>query len=177
MKFFLLGCITILALSAAGVCVFVYLGLLDLRADQSPSGFERKYAMAALDASTKRRAPELAHPIQTTDANLLEGMKLYETNCALCHGDPSIPQPVVGSSLYPAAPRFTEDPPDMPDNQNFYIIKYGIRWTGMPAWRNLFSDDQIGKLTAFCSQMGKLPPSVDQEWKKGKSSAKSGNGN
>jgi hypothetical protein len=45
----------------------------------------------------------------------------------------------------------------------------------MPGWGNNFSDDQLWKLTAFLSQMGKLPPSVDQEWRKSKSAAKEGN--
>jgi hypothetical protein len=42
----------------------------------------------------------------------------------------------------------------------------------MPGGGNNFSDDQLWKLTTFLSQMGKLSPSVDQEWKKGKSAAK-----
>jgi hypothetical protein len=45
----------------------------------------------------------------------------------------------------------------------------------MPSWGNIVSDDEIWKLTAFLSQMGKLPPSVDQEWKKWKKAVKSGN--
>ncbi len=157
--------------------VFLDFGFLSFRADQRPSGLEQKYATEAVDASTKRHAPDIKNPIQTTDADLLEGMKLYKANCAGCHGDPSNPQPVLGSSFYPPVPRFMEDPPDMPGSQNFYIITHGIRWTGMPAWGNLFSDDQIWKVTAFLSQIEKLPPSLDQEWKKGESVAKSGNGN
>jgi mono/diheme cytochrome c family protein len=51
-----------------------------------------------------------------------------------------------------------EDAPDMPENENFYvIIKHGIRFTGMPGWGKNFSDDQIWKLTSFLSQIGKLP--------------------
>jgi hypothetical protein len=34
---------------------------------------------------------------------------------------------------------------------------------------------QLWKLTAFLSQMGKLLPPIDQEWKNSKSAAKSGN--
>ena len=29
----------------------------------------------------------------------------------------------------------------MPENQNFYIIQHGIRWTGMPAWNKTLNDD------------------------------------
>jgi mono/diheme cytochrome c family protein len=177
MKFLLITCIMILVLVAGGVYAFLYLGLVSFRADQSPSAFEQKYAMKALDASTKHYAADIENPIQMTDANLLEGMKLYQAKCAGCHGDPGNPQFGVASPFYPPAPRFLKDPPDLPGSQNFYIIKHGIRWTGMPAWGNRLSDDQIWKLTAFLSQMGKLPPAVDQEWKKGKNAAGSGGGN
>lgn len=171
MKFFLIGCITTLALIAAGVYVFLNFGFLSFRADQSPSGFEQKYATEALDASIERHAPDIRNPIQATDSNLLEGIKLYKAHCAVCHGDPGDPKSVLGRSFYPPVPQFMGEPPDNPANQNFYITKHGIRLTGMPAWGNLLSDDQIWKLTAFLSQMEKLPPSVDQEWKKGESAA------
>jgi hypothetical protein len=48
-----------------------------------------------------------------------------------------------------------------------------IRSTGREPFHAGFrlSDDQTWKLTAFLSQMEKLPPSVDQEWKKGESAA------
>lgn len=167
MKFFVIAAIAIVALIAAGSYICLESGLLSFRADQSPSGFEQKYAMEALDASTKRHAPDIRNPLQATAADLLAGMKLYKTNCAGCHGDPSDPQPVFGESFYPPVPQFVKDPPDMPASQNFYITKHGIRLTGMPAWGNLLSDDQIWQLTAFLSDMEKLPSSVDQEWKKG----------
>ena len=171
----LMGCVITLSLIAVGAYAFVDLGLFNFRADQTPSKFEQKYAMQALDASTKRHAPDTKNPIVATDANLLEALKLYKANCAGCHGDPADPKPLFGSSFYPPVPRFMEDAPDMPENENFYIIKHGIRFTGMPGWGNIFSDDQIWTLAAFLSQMGSLPPSVDQEWKKGKNAAKSGN--
>ena len=174
MKFFLSGCVITLLLIAVGTYVFLSLGFFNFRADQTPSGFEQKYAMEARDASTKRHAPVIKNPVPATDANLLEAVKLYKTNCANCHGDPGDPKPIVGASFYPPVPRFMEDAPDMLENENFYIIKHGIRFTGMPGWGNNFSDDQLWKLTAFLSQISKLPPSVDQEWKKTKSAAKDG---
>jgi thiosulfate dehydrogenase len=172
---FLMGCIMTLSVLAVGTYLFLALGLFSFRADQPPSKFEQKHAMQALDASTKRHAPDTKNPIPETDANLLEASRLYKTDCASCHGDPSDRKPIVGSSFYPPAPRFMEDAPDMPENENFYIVKHGIRFTGMPGWENIVSDDQIWKLTAFLSRMGELPPSVDREWKKGKNATKGGN--
>lgn len=57
-----------------------------------------------------------------------------------------------------------EEKPDMTENQNFYIIEHGVHWTGMPAWGNTLSDEEIWKLVTFLSQMGKLPPSAEPAW-------------
>ena len=32
---------------------------------------------------------------------------------------------------------------EMRENENFYILKHGIRWTAMPGWKNALSDQQI----------------------------------
>ncbi|MHB8652443.1 MAG: c-type cytochrome [Terriglobia bacterium] len=166
MKFFL-GVITTVVVIGLGVVIYPRFGFLSFNADEQPSATESKLAMDAMDASIKRRAPALRNPVEPTEANLLEAMKLFKTNCALCHGDPGAPERVMGKSFYPPAPQFLKDPPDMPPNHNFYLIKHGIAWTGMPAWGRTLSDDQIWKLTTFLAQMDKLPPAVDQEWKMG----------
>ncbi|MGH9397891.1 MAG: c-type cytochrome [Terriglobia bacterium] len=174
---FIIGFIVAIILIVAGLYVFLEFGFMSFRADQSPSGFETKYAMKAVDASTKRNAPPLPNPFPVTDASLLASVKLYKEHCASCHGDPVTQQRVLGKSFYPPAPQFMTDAPDMPANQNFYIIKHGIRFTGMPAWGKLLSDNQIWQLTAFLSQMKKLPPPVDQEWQQGENTAKPENEN
>src|SRR5487761_289476 len=38
-------------------------------------------------------------------------------------------------------------------DQNFYIIQHGIRLSGMPAWKQSLSDQQIWQLTTFLSHM------------------------
>lgn len=58
-----------------------------------------------------------------------------------------------------------EGAPDMPSNQNFFITKYGVRWTGMPAWKGVLSDVEIWKVVAFLSKMNSLPPEVEKQWK------------
>jgi hypothetical protein len=75
MKFFLGWCIVTLLLIAAGAYVFLGRGLFSFRADQTPSGFEQKYAAQALDASTKRHASDIKPPIPLTDTNLLEAIQ------------------------------------------------------------------------------------------------------
>jgi hypothetical protein len=103
---------------------YVRFGFLDTRADIPVSGLEQRIAMPSLDASLDRRAPAITNPVDACDANLLAGIEIYQANCASCHGDVNHPHAALAEALYPRAPQFAEDAPDMPENQNFYIIQH-----------------------------------------------------
>ena len=155
---------TVLIIVIGGYIVLKF-GMVNTAADQTPSRLERRMAGTALDASVEKRAADLKNPLEATDVNILEGMRLYVQNCAGCHGSPKEPDAVFGSAFNPHVPQFMKQAPDMPDNENFYITKHGVRLTGMPAWGKLYDDDKLWKVTTFLSHMEKLPPAVDQEWK------------
>lgn len=165
MRKFLLGFVAgIVVLLLVAFC-YVRFGFIDPRADKEVSLLESKIAMPSLDAAVDRRASEMQNPVQPTDANLIVGMKIYQTNCASCHGDIHHPRGPLADSLYPRAPQFLEDAPDMPEHQNFYIIQHGIRMSGMPAWKQTLSEPETWQVTAFLSHMDKLPPQVSDLWK------------
>ena len=153
----------VVVLGAGFLCV--RFGLMDPRADIPVNSLERRIAMPSLDAAVDRRAPDVQNPVQPTDANLIAGMKVYQTNCASCHGDIHQPHGMLADALYPRAPQFVEDTPDMPENQNFYIIQHGIRLSGMPAWKQVLNEQEMWQVTAFLSHMDKLPPQVSGAWK------------
>ena len=121
--------------------------------------------MPALDSAVDRRAPETHNPIQPTDANLIAGMKIYQSNCAGCHGDIQHSHAAFGDAFYPRAPQFVEDAPDMPENQNLYMIQHGIRLSGMPAWKGALSEQEMWQVTTFLSHMDKLRAPVSEAWK------------
>jgi hypothetical protein len=51
----------------------------------------------------------------------------------------------------------TDGVEDDPEGWTFWKIKHGIRWTGMPAWKDELSDQQIWTLALFLKHMDKLP--------------------
>lgn len=162
---FLIGFVTAVILVLLAQLCFVRFGYVDPRADIEPSSLEMKIAMPALDASVDRRAPETKNPIQPTDENLLSGMRTYQAACSGCHGDISRPHVAFGDSLYPRAPQFVEDAPDMTDDQNFYIIQHGVRLSGMPAWKSSLKEPEIWQVATFLGNINKLPPQVLAAWK------------
>ena len=162
---FLFGFAMAVVVLLAGAFCYVRMGFVDPRADMPVNWLESKVAMPALDASVDRRAPETHNPLPVTDATLTAGMKIYQTDCAGCHGDTLHPHVQFGDAFYPRAPQFAEDPADMPEHQNFYIIQHGIRLSGMPAWKGAISDQETWQVTSFLSHMDKLPPQVAADWK------------
>jgi thiosulfate dehydrogenase len=161
MKGFIFGIMTMIAVLALGL-LFALLGFVSMRADNPPSKMETTLAGRAMDASVARAAPKLTNPVTADEANLVGGARLYRDNCTLCHGDPAHPKSPLADSLNPPAPQFTDDMADMPENQNFYIIQHGIRWTAMPGWKNVLSEQQTWQLVTLLSHMHDLPPAAKQ---------------
>ncbi|PYX02963.1 MAG: hypothetical protein DMG85_20620 [Acidobacteria bacterium] len=69
-------------------------------------------------------------------------------------------------SFYPAPPQLILDPLDDPEWHTYYAIRTGIRYSGMPAWSKALSEEEMWKATAFLSRIQKLPPAVQDYWKK-----------
>ncbi len=168
MRKFLWGVLATLAVIAAGIVAVAELGFVNFRADIQPSEAESKFAMSAVDASTDRHAPEAKNPLEPTEEAVRAGAALYRDNCSGCHGDPANPEATLGSRFYPPAPQFFHEVhmDMMEDNQTFYIVKHGIRWTGMPGQEGVLSDTQVWQIVAFFSRMHVLPASAQQEFKK-----------
>lgn len=165
MRRFLLGFIAAVVVVLFAEFLWVRLGFVDPRADVPESTLEQRVAMPALDASLDRHASEVRNPVAATDDNLLAGMKIYQTNCAGCHGDIRRTHAASADAFYPRAPQFMEDAPDMPENQNFYIIQHGVRLSGMPAWKSSLNEQEMWQVTTFLSNMNKLPPQLAEQWK------------
>ncbi len=163
MRSFFWGVFLTIVLILVGAYLIVKFGYVSFAADQETSAIERHVAMSASDASVERRAPVLQNPITPSEDNLVAGAKLYRDNCAGCHGSSANPDSAMGHAFNPPAPQFMSDAADMPDNENFYIIRHGIRWSGMPAWKAKFNDTQVWQLATFLKHIDKLPPNAEKE--------------
>jgi mono/diheme cytochrome c family protein len=104
------------------------------------------------------------------------GMKLFKSDCAGCHGTPNTAsENEANVILYPNAPQFVLHPPRKPEHQLFWIVKRGVRHSGMFAWGGQFAPDSSGKdvsdekiwtAVTFLTHLGSLPPAVDAELRK-----------
>lgn len=160
MRNFVLG--IIVTLLALAICALWYTrtGRVNFQADQTPSAAERWFAGGASDAYIERNAPHERNPIPATEENVAAGAELYLNHCAGCHGTPSSPDTQFMHSFNPPVPQFFVHAPDMPDNQNFYVMQHGLRLTGMPAWDKTLTTEQMWQVTTFLSAIPNLPPAA-----------------
>lgn len=166
MRNFILGIVVTVLVLLLGGLGLALLGFLPTRANSTPPATEVHLAMSALDNSVERHAPRVNNPVPPTDEILIEGLKIYTMNCALCHGGIDRLPSTLEKSFYPPPPNLILHPPDDPEWHVYYLIRNGVRYTGMPAWDKTLSDPDLWKVTAFLARVEKLPPAVQDYWKK-----------
>lgn len=81
---------------------------------------------------------------------VLKGAGHYEGACRPCHGLPGEPPPPVPRGMTPAPPPLgPEVARDWDPEELFFIVKHGIKFTGMPAWPSQQRDDEVHAMVAF----------------------------
>lgn len=163
----ILGIIVTLVVLVAGAYVFVEAGAMPANADARPGRLETWVAKTSLRATISRGAPKGDNPVTASLPNLQSGMKLYLANCAVCHGAGDGKATNVAEGLYQKPPQLAEDGvEDDPAGITYWKVKHGIRLTGMPAFTQTLSDNQLWQVTAFLQNMDKLPKPLDAQWKR-----------
>src|SRR5665213_4476593 len=81
MRGFIAGVAATVIVGLAGAYALVHSGLIPANADAKPGRLELWAASASLNATLRSAAPKGPNPVALTDANLLEGVKLYGQHC------------------------------------------------------------------------------------------------
>jgi mono/diheme cytochrome c family protein len=129
-----------------------------------PPAWETMMARRTLTASVARQAPKVQNPLSPSSEVLRAGMKVYRDGCSGCHGDYQKPSHWGTTAFYPRVPQFAKNAPDRPDWQMFWIVKHGVRYSGMAAWQGEIPDEKIWQVVTFLSRLRNLPPDVEADW-------------
>ena len=151
-------------LIAAGSLLIGKLGLIPTTAAAAPPTLERELATQALNASMIRHAPHVTNPYPANDQNLIAGMRVYTMNCAVCHGALDVQPSPLEHSFYPPAPQLIIEPIHDPEWRTYYVVRTGVRYTGMPAWNGTLSEQDMWRVTEFLSHIENLPPGAASYW-------------
>lgn len=158
MRKFLIG--LILGLIAVPACVYFYFssGKAPVATSAEPMPFEKTLARMALHARLDKEMPKSV-PIAADEAAYVAGAKVYNENCAVCHGLPAQTQTAIAQGMFPKPPQLlkgtgvTDDPP----GETYWKVAGGIRMTGMPGFDKTLSTTQMWQVSLLLANADKLP--------------------
>ncbi|MBP8310867.1 MAG: cytochrome c, partial [Burkholderiaceae bacterium] len=109
----------------------------------------------ALEVARKRSIAVRAADIQVpdlSDAELIRnGAGNYSAMCVTCHLSPDAQETELSVGLYPRPPRW--DALGLTDpREAFWVLKHGIKASGMPAWGKSMDDRYLWGMVAFMQQ-------------------------
>jgi mono/diheme cytochrome c family protein len=141
---------------------FVYSGIYPMAADSSPHNKITFWLLETLrERSIARAAQDITVPNLDDPALLLMGGADYNDMCVACHLKPGKTASDMSVGLYPAPPNLVLAAQASDDEQlrrQFWIIKHGIRASGMPAWGSGHDDERIWAMVAFLQKLPALNP-------------------
>jgi predicted CXXCH cytochrome family protein len=135
-------------------------------ADQ-PSAVESVVSRAVRNLGIPSSAREEKNPFTPTEEGLQEARELFTNHCAGCHGKDANAQSEIGQDLYPKAPDLRAPPTqNLSDGEIHYIVRNGVRLTGMPALGNPHvgqENNNAWKLVLFIRSISQLTPQQKAE--------------
>ena len=156
MKYILYTTAVIAVLILLGCCVFVYSGVYNVAASQSDNAVVQWMLRTARERSVERRADAVRLPDETVlndPETVRTGFGHYDEMCVGCHGAPGVEPGELRDGMNPEPPLLAEHAGDMPLRELFWVIKHGIKMTGMPAWGVTHSDDKVWAMAAFVKKL------------------------
>jgi mono/diheme cytochrome c family protein len=145
----LASAIATLALLGAALFAFMYSGLYDLSAVDPHLSPVRWAIEIGKRRSIERYADGITAPPLDDEAMLRKGAAIYAEKCTSCHDSPGSIRPLAALRMRPSPPPIAEAAERQRPGESFWVIKHGIKATGMPSWGPSLSDDDIWAVVAF----------------------------
>ena len=156
------------AVALLGIIALVVAGLVlwshGFSSRPQPSNMEASIAMKTYDSSTPERYEKMQNPVSAQGVDLIEAGGHYEEHCAVCHGDSGNGQPKFHGIMYPRPTDLrSEETQEMSDGELYWVVKNGVRWSGMPAFgKPGDNDEHAWKMVAYVRHLPKLTPAEQQ---------------
>ena len=143
--------------------LFAWSGLYNVAASRGHLAVTNAMLTFGMRNSVKTHALGIeVPPLDSQDLSTL-GAAHFQSGCAFCHGAPGVPISPIAQSMLPSPPNLSTSMPEWRDRELFWIVKNGIKYTGMPAWVAQQRDDEVWALVAFLRRLPALDAAAYRE--------------
>jgi cytochrome c553 len=150
-------------LGVAGLAIlgflFVWSGLYSVAASRGHWPMMEWFLTFAMRNSVKTHAYGIETPPLNNADLVTLGAGHFHSGCAFCHGAPGVPISPIAQGMLPPPPDLATQMRPWRDRELFWIVKNGIKYTGMPAWAAQQRDDEVWALVALLRRL----PSLDAQ--------------
>ena len=160
LRYFAFGALAAAATAALAAAFAARSGMLDFAADAPHAPLVGNLIAGAREASIASRSAGIGIPADLNDPERLRrGAGNYAAMCATCHLAPGIESSELGRGLYPSPSALAarDKPVDSNPQRQFWIVKHGIKGSGMAAWgAGGMSDQDIWDIVALLQRLPQL---------------------
>ncbi len=148
--------LVIAVVALVAVAGFIWSGMYNIGADDAHTKPVYTLLQTMRDRSVTARASKIHPPPNLKDPALIrQGAGNYNAMCTGCHLAPGMAPTELSKGLYPAPPALARAARGNPSH-HFWVIKHGVKASGMPAWGGSMDDEYIWGLVAFLQVLPKL---------------------
>lgn len=148
--------VTLLALAFVVLMIVIYSGFIDVAATKPHFAVTQWVMGTAMKHSVERRARGILPPEGVRADS--EARHHYDEMCGLCHGAPGKDPAEIGQGLRPKPPDLAKVADKMSEPMVFWVVKNGIRMTGMPAFGKTHSDGELWRMVSFVKSLPGMSP-------------------
>lgn len=150
----------------------MYTGAYNVAASDPHARIARWILDSTFHNSVRARSEEEAvQPALIKTADLRTGFQEFQEYCVHCHGAPGVKPAEWVSGMTPSPPELSTVIDNWSPDEIFWIVKHGVKMSGMPPFGDTESDKTLRNITAFVAQLDDLTPEeyrrLQQEWGSG----------
>jgi mono/diheme cytochrome c family protein len=149
-----IGCIIVAAV------VFALSGIYNVAADVPHWRATLLLLEVARERSISVHSRGITVPPLNSEDMVNRGFPHFHDMCRFCHGGPGYPREEFAEGLYPKPPLLGshEIQRENEDRELYWIVKNGLKMTGMPSFGKTHSDEDIWSIVAFLRRLPSLDP-------------------
>jgi mono/diheme cytochrome c family protein len=156
MRVWLLAALGALLAIIAIVLLGIYGGFYNVAANVPHTGWVYLLLQTVRDRSIAAHAASVVVPTNLNDPKrITSGAGQYAEMCSSCHLAPGMSRTEISRGLYPRAPELRRGSRSTPA-EDFWVVKNGIKMTGMPAWGVTHDDEILWDVVAFLRKLPEL---------------------
>jgi len=152
------------ALAALLGGAIVYTGVYDVSATNQHTAPVYNLLETSLRRSVKLRTTSMEVPALDDSDRIVRGFRHFRAQCVQCHGAPGVAPEPFALGLTPAPASLVATAREWPATEIHWVIRHGIKMSGMPAWQYRMTDEQIWDVVAFMKVLPTLSPADYRDW-------------